>query len=171
MRSRRQKSETVRHIFCFGLAVLLFAAAPAAYLTASGMGDVDAVSSATTILAQPSGAYIVLINEGRHTDAGKLQTWKQFFSGEEIDFIFEDISCIVAGTDAAGWEIAESFQSRLPENQMKLRTEDATLLLSKIYYGEFDVALFSREAYEGYGAEIVTKRPRIMSIMAGEGWE
>lgn len=117
------------------------------------LSGVDAVSAATVILDQPSGAYVVLLNRERHTDEEKLATWVDFFGGKEIGFLFEDISCVVAVGDAAGLELAKSFQSRLPENQMSLRTEDATLLLSKVEYGKFDVVLMSKEAFEAYRAE------------------
>ena len=80
--------------------------------------------------------------------------------------LFEDISCLVMDTDAAGLEIAKSLQSRLPENQMKLRTENATLLLSKAKYGEFDMILVSREAYDAYGAQVIGKEPFVETIEA-----
>lgn len=117
------------------------------------LSGVDAVSAATVVIEQPSGAYVVLLNRERHTNADNLATWVDFFGGREIDFLFEDISCIVARTDAAGQEMARSFQSRLPENQMKVRTEDATLMISKAAYGKFDVLLMSREAFDAYHAE------------------
>mgnify|MGYP007069910982 CR=1 FL=1 len=101
------------------------------------------------VIDQPSGAYVVWINSGKHTNIDNLNTWKSFFSGEEIGFLFEDISCTVAGTDTAGLEIAKSFQSRLPENQMTLRTEDVTLMLSKAVDGRFDIILMSKEFYDG----------------------
>ncbi len=74
--------------------------------------------------------------------------WESFFRGEEIDFLFEDITCTVASQDALGLELAKSLQSRLPENQMTVKREDAILVLSKIDYGRYDVILFSREFYE-----------------------
>lgn len=171
MHSHRQKSEIIRHIVCLVVTVLLFAGTPAVLLAVSGGQGVDAVSSATKILEQPSGAYVVFLNRNRHTDADTLHTWIHFFSGEEIDFLFEDISCIVSAADQGGLEIAKSFQSRLPENQMKLRTEDATMFLSKVYYGDFDVAVMSREAYQAYGAEVVAEQYYIEPIMAGDEWD
>lgn len=117
------------------------------------MSGVDAVSSASVIIDQPSGAYVVLINRDRHPNTENLATWEAFFRGEEIGFLFEDISCVVADTDAAGLELARSFQSRLPENQMKVRTEDMTLMLSKAQHGIYDVMVFSREFYDACGAE------------------
>ncbi|MCR4946721.1 MAG: hypothetical protein K5929_07260 [Lachnospiraceae bacterium] len=168
MRSHRPGSELLRHAVCLLITVILFIVVPAVRLAALHGDGTDAVSSATTILEQPSGAYVVFVNRNRHTNADKLDTWIKFFSGEETDYIFEDISCIVSSADKSGWELAESFQSRLPENQMKLRTEDATLFLSKVYYGEFDVAIMSREAYRAYGAEVVTELSYIMPVMSGD---
>ena len=119
------------------------------------LGGVDAVSSATVMIEQPSGAYVVFINSDSHKNKENLEIWKAFFGGEETDFLFEDISCIVADCDAAGLEMAESFQSRLPENQMSIRTEDITLMLSKADYGRFDVIIMSREIYDEYNAKTV----------------
>ena len=127
----------------------------------------DAVSAATVVLAQPSGAYVVLINRERHPDAEKLATWVDFFNGKDIGFLFEDISCIVASGDAAGQKLARSFQSRLPENQMKVRTEDATLLLSKAEYGKYDVLLLSKEAFDAYQAEELLEKEDAEVIEAG----
>ncbi len=117
------------------------------------LSGADTIASATVIIDQPSGGYVVFINKDLHTDTDNLAVWEDFFSGKEIGFLFEDIDCVVADTDPAGLELAKSFQSRLPENQMSLRTEDATLLLSKAYYGRYDTILFSKEFCDGYNAE------------------
>ena len=164
-RSEIQKGELKRHIIIGLLSALALIGGPiyAAYGPLGAAGH-DAVSSATVIIDQPSGAYVVLINRDRHTDEENLNTWISFFKGEEIGFLFEDISCLVPDTDQGGLELAKSFQSRLPENQMKLRTENATLLLSKAVYGEFDVILVSREAYEAYGAQAVAKLSSVECI-------
>ena len=108
-------------------------------------GGADVVSSASVILDTPSGNYVVLINKNFHTNEETLATWEDFFAGKEIDYIFEDISCAVASGDGNGQTMAESYQSRLPENQMKLRQEDGTLLLSKAEHGKFDVIVLSKE--------------------------
>ena len=144
----------VRHICVITAALLLTAVFP---LWHSGFfsriaGGADAVSSPTVVIDQPSGAYVVAINPALHTDSEKTETWKKFFHGDEIDYIFEDLSCVTAATDPAGFEMAKSFQSRLPENQMKLRTEDTTLMLSKASYGRYDVIVMSREFYDATGA-------------------
>lgn len=129
---------------------------------------VDTVTSASVVIEQPSGAYVVLINTDRHTDEENLKTWKQFFSGGEIGFLFEDIGCMVPLSDTAGLELAKSFQSRLPENQMTLKTEDPTLLFSKAEYGNFDIVLLSNEAYLAYGAESIAKLP-FVDVIKSEG--
>ena len=140
----------IRHVAIVALAIFCILGIPA---YASGIfGNIvngaDGVSSASTIIDRPSGAYVVLINRERHSDEESLRVWEQFFQGREIDFIFEDISCVVADTDNAGVEMARSFMSRLPENQMSVRKENAVLMASKIIHGKYDVAVLSREAYE-----------------------
>lgn len=59
---------------------------------------------------------------------------------------------MVADLDSGGLELAKSFQSRLPENQMKIRKEDLTLMLSKAQNARYDVILMSKEIYEASGA-------------------
>lgn len=162
--------KVIRHAGVVIAALLLLAGVPVCrtgYFQ-NRLSGVDAVSSATMIIDQPSGAYVVLINRDRHPDAEKLSTWETFFSGEEIGFLFEDISCTVADSDAAGLELAKSFQSRLPENQMSVRLEDITLMLSKAQYGRFDVILMSREIYEASGAAD-EKRESYVDLIEAEG--
>lgn len=114
---------------------------------------VDAVSGASLIIDKPSGEYVILLNRDFHKNADNLVLWQHFFRGEEVSYIFEDISCSVAAGDAGGAEMARSFQSRLPENQMRIQTEDATLLFSRADHGKFDVIILSKEFSEGYSAE------------------
>jgi hypothetical protein len=113
-------------------------------------GTVDTVSSASVIIDQPSGDYIVLINQAQHTNQDNLNTWVQFFSGEEISYLFEDISCSVADGDTGALTMAQSFQSRLPEKQMSVQTENATLLMSRADCGKYDIIILSREFAERY---------------------
>ena len=110
--------------------------------------DPDAVTSATTAVDAPSGEFVVLINREKHPNAENLAVWHDFFEGREVPFIFEDIVCGTAAGDLSGAEMARSFQSRLPENQMKVRSEDPTLLLSKADNGRVDVIVLSGEAGE-----------------------
>lgn len=158
----------IRHTGVVVLALVLLVGVPV-YRTGyfqNQLSGADVISSATMIIDQPSGAYVVLINRDLHTNADNLATWEAFFKGEEIGFLFEDISCVVADSDAAGLELAKSFQSRLPENQMKIRREDITLLLSKAQYGRFDVIVMSKEMYEASGAADEKKNDRIDLIEA-----
>jgi len=80
----------------------------------------------------------------------KLDEWIKFFSGEETDIIFEDIACSVADGDSLGLEMAKSFQSKLPENQMKIKEEEAILTVSRAEEGKFDVLLMSKEFAQSY---------------------
>ena len=112
----------------------------------------DAVAGATVELDQPSGEYYVLINRDLRTDPESLGFWRTFFEGGSVGFIFEDIVCSVAAGDTSGFELAQSFQSRLPENQMKIKTEDSILLFSKADHGKFDVLIVSAEIADAYNA-------------------
>ena len=104
----------------------------------------DSVSSASIELPdQPSGDFIVLINSSRHKDS--LQEWRSFFTDDDFPIIFEDVKCLVSDGDATGRQMAERYQLQLPENQMTLRSENGTLLVSKAEAGIIDVAVFSRE--------------------------
>ena len=87
-----------------------------------------------------------------------------FFSGEETDFLFEDISCSVPATDESGLTLAENFQARLPENQMSLRRQETTLLMSKAMYGGFDVIFLSKEMYDSCGAKSISKLPFVVTV-------
>ena len=160
----------IRHIIVVAVLLALLAGIPA---LATGYpqrlaSGADAISSATVVLEQPSGAYVVLINRDRHKNNENLKVWEEFFSGKEISFLFEDISCVTADTDPVGLELARSFQSRLPENQMALRTENITLMLSKLDYGYFDVILMSREIYEAYLPDDMKGRSHVL-VVRSEG--
>lgn len=113
-------------------------------------GGVEAVSSASVVLDQPSGQYAVLINQKMHPDDKKLAEWICFFQGEDISYIFEDLSCSVADGDTGAMEMARSFQSRLPEHQMEIYTEDAILTFSRVDSGKYDIVIVSKEFAEVY---------------------
>ena len=117
----------------------------------SGRGETDTVSGASVIYDTPSGEYVVLINRPLHEESGTLETWETFFSGGEIGVVFEDLHCLTIRGDAAGIDAAISFQSRLPENQMRVRTEEGVLIASKETFGLYDIIVMSSEAYEGFG--------------------
>ncbi|MBR2088547.1 MAG: hypothetical protein IJ906_15770 [Oscillospiraceae bacterium] len=110
----------------------------------------DAVSSATTVIDAPSGEFVILLNRGRLTEDS---FWEQFFSGQDVDFCFEDITCTVAKGDQPALTMAQSFQSRLAEHQMTIRQEDMTLMLSKADHGRFQVMILSKEPAEQNHAE------------------
>lgn len=117
------------------------------------LSGTDAVSSASVVIDAPSGEFLVLLNPERHTDEENLAFWTDFFSGREVTYCFEDISCMVARTDTAALELARSCQSRLSEHQMTIRQEDMTLMLSRADNGKFDTIILSREMAEHYTAE------------------
>ncbi len=150
----------LRHTAVVGVTLLMLLGLP--FFTSSTFrrlisSDPDAVSSATAIVDAPSGDYLVLINRSRHTNPENLAVWQDFFAGREIPFIFEDLVCGTASGDMGGIEMARSYQSRLPENQMKLEQVDPVLLMSKADAGRFDVIVLSAEAAEKYGAESVCR--------------
>ena len=153
----------LKHVILTACACFLILVVPlwkTGYLeTLMGGEEPDAVSSPSVILDQPSGKYVIYLNHDRHPDEGKWNTWLDFFQGKEISYIFEDISCLVARTDPLGYEMARSCQSRLPENQMKLRQEDAVLMLSRAEYGKYDIIIMSKEAADIYHAERLEKLP------------
>lgn len=145
------------------LALVLLAGIPAATrfdMSGRKSGDVDAVSSASIVLPdQPSGSFIVMMNTSLHGDA--LEDWELFFNDGDFGVIFDDLSCIVADGDVSGLQMARRYQAQLPENQMQVRTENATLLASKAETGYIDVAVFSKEMadfleLDPYAADNVT---------------
>lgn len=147
----------VRHVTVIAILLVVTVGIPvyASGYVQTKLGGVDAVTSASVIIDMPSGKYVVVINPALHDNDSNLEIWKRFFAGGEIDFLFEDISCVVGDTDQAGLEVAQSFQSRLPENQMRVRREDITLMLSKAVYGRYDVIIMSAEMFDAYNASSV----------------
>lgn len=141
------------------------------FATWKGRGDVDAVSGASVIVDKPSGEYVVLINGQMHLSEEGLQTWVDFFEGKEVSFIFEDITCYVAKQDPTGWKMALSFQSRLPENQMTVRREDVTLMLSKAEYGKYDIMILSREVADAYRTTSLEQQENTIVLKLGGGGE
>ena len=131
-------------------------------------GNVDAVSSSSIVLDAPSGHYVVLINKDRHRDEETLKLWLDFFAGEEIPIIFEDISCEVAEQDAPGLEMAAASQSRLPENQMTVTKEDGLMMLSKAEAGGFDILILSEEIADVYSASTLYGKENVEVVTIGE---
>ena len=111
----------------------------------SGKGKtMDAISSASLVIPDaPDGEYLVYIRNELHRDT--LSDWESFFRNEDFPVIFDDIHCLVANGDLNGKQLADRYMAQLPENQMQLRTEDPTLLASKLETGQFDVAILSPE--------------------------
>lgn len=130
-------------------------------------GGVDAVTSASVIIDKPSGSYVVLLNTDRHR--ATEQDWIDFFNGESR-VIMDDVDCRVIDQDAGGRQLAESYQSRLPENQMKLKDENGLMLLSRAECGGFDVIVMSREFADAYSAETVYDQANVEVLeIGGEG--
>ena len=143
----------LKHTAVCAAGILLFAVLP--FVLSGGFarlsGDADAVSSASVLIERPSGSYIVLINRERHKNESDLAAWHEFFSGGDFTIIYDDIGCVTLNGDPGALTLAESFMSRLPENQMKVSVEDASLTLSKAEHGRFDMLIVSSEAAEKYG--------------------
>ncbi len=134
-------------------------------ITDSSSGT-DAVSSASlNIPANPDGEFVVLINNELHKD--NIEEWKSFFSDEDYPVIFNDISCITARGDAAGITTAGLYTQRLPENQMKMRVEDPTLLVSKIEKGRFDTAIMSKELSDALKLKADPENITVINITGG----
>ncbi len=124
-----------------------------------GQKGPDAASAASETLAQPSGEFIVIINKERHADPEALAAWQDFFAGKEIGILFEDIVCTVPKGDPVSMEMARSFQSRLPENQMTVKEEDGVMMLSKAEYGKYDILILSKEMADLFTAQTLKADP------------
>ncbi len=143
----------VKHIAVCAVCILLLAVLPFALAGGFGSlsGDTDAVSSASVIIDKPSGSYIVMINRSRHKSVGDLAAWHEFFSGGDFTIIYDDIGCVTLQGDTGALTLAQSFMSRLPENQMKVSVGDPVLSVSKAAHRRFDMMIVSSEAAEIYG--------------------
>lgn len=165
----------VKHIIIVATGVFLILGLPflcTDYFRAWASGDVDVVSSATVVLDQPSGNYVVFLNKAMHTDEDALEDWVTFFSGGDILYIWEDVSCSVAEGDTAGIEMAQSLQSQLPENQMTIREEDPTLLVSRMDNGKFDIVVMSQEFVDSYDVEATASDDtEVIYLISGEDAE
>ena len=123
-------------------------------------GSTDAVASASVKIDQPSGEYCVFINSDVHPDKEALDLWISYFRDGNTDVItlFEDIECSVAESDPIALTMAQSYQSGLAENQMKIKQEDPTLMLSKADNGKFDIMIMSAELADALKAETACER-------------
>ena len=133
------------HVLCDLLVISLAIGIP---VLLSGRRN-DAVSSAS-VVAAPSGEFVILLNLDALTEEA---FWTDFFGGREVDFCFEDITCMVGANDIAALQMAQSLQSRLSERQFTIRQEDMTLMLSKADHGKFQVMILSKELAEQYHAD------------------
>lgn len=130
--------------------------------------DADTVTSASLILDAPSGEYVVFLNRARHPDPAALSHWEDFFAGKDVPVIYEDISCIAIEGDLGGIEMATSLQSRLPEHQMTLRTEEGALLMSKAERGLYDVVVLSKEAADAYDVSALSADENAIVVRIAE---
>lgn len=132
--------------------LLIFPPLKTGYLQAFVTGrSIDTIASATKTLAQPTGKYVIYINKDLH-DEESIKTWTTFFTDyENFSFSMENIACAVARGDTGAQNMAASFQSQLPENQMQLTVENPTVLLSRMLYGKYDMVLLSQEFIDSYG--------------------
>lgn len=164
-------SNVLKHIVIVVTGVFLIVGLPflcTDYFRAWASGDVDAITSATVVLDKPSGNYVVFINAAMHTDEDALEDWLTFFSGGDILYIWEDVSCSVASGDTAGIEMAQSLQSQLPENQMTILQENPTLLASRMDNGKYDIVVMSQEFADSYGVEATaTDDTHILYLIGG----
>ena len=160
------------HVIIIVSALFLIIGVPllcnAEYVSRFIAGEADAVSSATlNEQEKPSGDYYVLINRQLHPDT--IGEWEAFFSGDDVDLIFEDIDCLAIDTDISGLKYADYCKARLPENQMDITPENSMLAMSKLQWGKCDVFIISTEAADKYHLETVDDS--VMSKIKIEGGE
>lgn len=136
------------HIILSLTAAFLLVGIPGLYiLDQTAEEQPDAVSGASIKLPdKPSGDYVLLLNRSLHEDS--FDDWVAFFRDGELNVIFDDINCIAALSDVDALKMADRLIAQLPENQMQLRTENPTLLVSKAENGCIDAAIFSKEFAE-----------------------
>ena len=148
-----KKIRVTEHILLCVFCLFLMVGLP--FLTSDkfqSMTNADAVSSASLILDQPSGQYYIFINKKVHTDQENLEKWKSYLTGGDVAYIFEDITCLVAEGDVGASDMADSFKSRLPENQMTIRKENSIMVLSMMEQEQFDILIMSKEFADSYQA-------------------
>lgn len=155
------------HIIISLTAAFLLAGIPAVYVMGSiDGGAADAVSGASVKLPEkPSGEYILLLNKTLHE--GSVDEWTAFFRDGELNVIFDDISCLAPDSDIGAITMAERFCAQLPENQMRLRTENSLLLASKAENGCIDAAVFSKEMAESLKLKAEANENIICMVIKG----
>ena len=146
---------------CLGIPALRYVDVPGLL-----SGDADAVSGATIDPPDsPSGEYLVLMN--RNYREGSIPEWKDFFQERPVGVIMEDVSCMTALADPQGLQLAERYRLRLAENQMKVKSLDGVLLVSRAEQGLFDVIILSREIADYYDYTKVMERSDVETITVG----
>ncbi len=163
----------MKHIFFIFISLFLIIGIPAVFFgdwsSVFSNGGVDAVSGASLdVPDSPSGDFYIFMNRARHHE---LAEWRDFFEERPVGVIFEDLSCRVLAADVTGVQLAERYQARLAENQMKLRPESNRLLFAaKTENGYFDVVIVSKEISDACGLEKVFSDKDIMviSVMSEE---
>ena len=120
---------TLWHIAVCTVGIILLIIVPFMFTDgfARMMNGTDAVSSASEIIDKPSGNYTVLINRDRHKSETDMNAWRDFFSGGDFSIIFDDIACVTLAGDTGAVTMAQSFMSRLPENQMTTDISDPVM--------------------------------------------
>jgi galactitol-specific phosphotransferase system IIB component len=71
--------------------------------------------------------------------------------------------------DTGALTMAQSFQSRLPEKQMSIQTEDATLLMSRADQGKYDIIILSKEFAKSYDATTAEGEQTVRIDIISEG--
>ena len=92
---------------------------------------------------------------------------RDFFQERPVDVIFEDLDCIVMDADAPGIRLAERYQARLAENQMRVRHVNGLLAASRVQWGVFDVLIVSGEMADAYRLDTVWSRGDVLRIEVG----
>ncbi|MBQ5316660.1 MAG: hypothetical protein J6I96_03795 [Oscillospiraceae bacterium] len=144
--------KVIKHIAVTAASLFIALGIPFIYCTGGRIG-VDAVSSATVEVTAPSGNFIVVINPERSSYDTE---WERFFNGGDGGSIMEDIVCLTVSSDAAGNELARSYMSRLPENQMKIHSEESLMAVSMEEHGLFDIMIISAETADSLGLDTGT---------------
>lgn len=159
--------KVILHIIISVTAVFLLVGIPAAFILDQTQDKApDAVSGASVKLPdKPSGDYILLLNRSLHEES--FNDWVAFFRDGEMNVIFDDINCIAAQSDVDALKMADRLIAQLPENQMQLRTENPTLLVSKAENGCIDAALFSKEMAEALKLKTKTNESIVCIIIKG----
>lgn len=112
----------------------------------------EVIGSASVVVPdKPSGVFYVFIKTDMHRDA--LADWVDFFHDTGDGVIFEDITCLVAAGDVNGRQTADRYAAILPANQMLVKEDNVTMVVSKIEAGLIDVAILSEEVAEAFAVK------------------